>query len=201
MEGNMKRYLAMVEWQLRNLPKDRRTQVIKDIRYEMELKKLQQGLTEDELILDMPTPRQLALEYGGLDTPLYAQDVPSAKELEKRARQEEEEAQRQQKREEEKAQRKARRQEEKDSRKAACAASACHGNPLMNILKFAFGLYLFFAILRAAPSVIGGLFGLFAAFLSMVIVVPMVFGILGFVFQIVFGVLGAVFKAIFRGFA
>ncbi len=202
MEGNMKRYLAMVEWQLRNLPKDRRAQIMKDIRYEMELKKLQQGLTEDEVILAMPTPRQMAAQYGGLDTPMYAEDIPSAKELERREQEEKEREQRQmekerrqREREEEKERRREQRQQQKCAQRHCCAHK---NNPLINLLKFVVGVYLFFTILRVVPSLIGGAFGLVVAILSLFIALPIVFDVLGFVFQVVFGVLGAVFKAIFR---
>lgn len=202
MEGNMKRYLAMVEWQLRNLPKDRRAQIMKDIRYEMELKKLQEGLTEDEVILAMPTPRQMAAQYGGLDTPMYAEDIPSAKELERREQEEKEREQRQmekerrqREREEEKERRREQRQQQKCAQRHCCADK---NNPLINLLKFVVGAYLFFTILRVVPSLIGGAFGLVVAILSLFIALPIVFGVLGFVFQVVFGVLGAVLKAIFR---
>ncbi len=205
MEGNMKRYLAMVEWQLRNLPKDRRTQIIKDIRYEMELKKLQEGLTEDEVILAMPTPRQMAAQYGGLNTPMYADDIPSVAELERQEQEEKEREERQmekerrqKEKEEERARRREQRQDEKGWRREFRLDK---GNPLIGLLKFAVGIYLFFAILRAVPSIIGGVFGLAIALISLFIVLPIAFSIFGFVLQLVFGILGAVLKAIFRPFA
>ena len=76
MENNMKRYLAMVEWHLRNLGMDRREQIIKDIRYDMELRKLREGLTEDELILLMDSPRKMAVRYGGIDAPMPFREIP-----------------------------------------------------------------------------------------------------------------------------
>ena len=76
MENNMKRYLAMVEWHLRNLPEDKRVQIIKDIRYDMELRKIREGLTEDELILLMDSPRKMAVRYGGIDAPMPSSAIP-----------------------------------------------------------------------------------------------------------------------------
>lgn len=76
MENNMKRYLAMAEWHLRNLPAEQREKIIKDIRYDMELRKLREGLTEDELILKMDSPRKMAARYGGIDTPMPYREIP-----------------------------------------------------------------------------------------------------------------------------
>ena len=76
MDNNMKRYLAMVEWHLRNLPGEKRDQIIKDIRYDMELRKIREGLTEDELILGMDSPRKMAVRYGGIDAPMPPNEIP-----------------------------------------------------------------------------------------------------------------------------
>lgn len=64
MQNNMKRYLAMVEWYLRSLPPQEREAVMRDIRYDIELRKIREGLTEDELILALGTPREIAEQYG-----------------------------------------------------------------------------------------------------------------------------------------
>lgn len=76
MENNMKRYLAMAEWHLRNLPAEKRDKIIKDIRYDMELRKLREGLTEDELILKMDSPRKMAARHGGIDAPMPYREIP-----------------------------------------------------------------------------------------------------------------------------
>lgn len=69
MESNLVKYLALVEWHLQSLDEATRSRVMKDIRYDMELRKLREGLTDDELVLAMETPRQLAQRYGGIDIP------------------------------------------------------------------------------------------------------------------------------------
>lgn len=69
MGSNMRKYLALVEWHLQGLDEKTRSRIMKDIRYDMELRKLREGLTEDELVLAMETPRQLAQKYGGVDIP------------------------------------------------------------------------------------------------------------------------------------
>ena len=42
----------------------------------MELRKIREGLTEDELILGMDSPRKMAVRYGGIDAPMPPSEIP-----------------------------------------------------------------------------------------------------------------------------
>ena len=217
MKNNMKRYLAMVEWQLRNLPQDKRRQIIKDIRYEMELRKIQEGLTDDELILAMDTPRQMAARHGGLNTPIYAADVPDLdadekevrKQAEKAARRQKEEARRErdeQRRQREKERRAAReREREKGTSKqwdvslprifATIVIVMIGMRALPMLMRLFFGIVG--GILGAVPALLGVVLSVVLGVVACAIVLPMVFFGLSLFFRIFFGILRAIFSPIF----
>ncbi|MDO5022539.1 MAG: hypothetical protein Q4E07_04290, partial [Eubacteriales bacterium] len=164
MESNMKRYLAMVEWQLRNLPKKQVERIMQDLRYEMELKKIREGLTEDELILEMETPSEIARKYGGMDTPMYASDVEKAEEAALEKEQEKKH----------KADKRKRLMEEvrEDFRKDVKKQKKGSSSTPANIVKGLVGLAIFLSFLDFTPSIIGGFIGLFFSALSALIVIP-----------------------------
>ncbi len=190
MESNMKKYLALVEWQLRNLPKRDRERIMQDLRYEMELKKIREGLTEDELILEMDSPSEIARKYGGVDGPIYDSDIEDAEEAALKKEKEKNEKARKRKKLMEEVQGDFREEAKKQKEKFSSTPA--------NIVKGLIGVAMFIVFFGLAPGLIGGLIGLFFSALSALIVLP-VMGWMFFIVVQIFKVIIKVFLGIIRG--
>ena len=171
MGSNMRKYLALVEWHLQSLDEKTRNRIMKDIRYDMELRKAREGLTEDELILAMETPRQLAQKYGGVDIPT---DVEVLHNEEKRAG-------------------KVKEVYEK--------VQETKGFPLLRVvvgvLMFMMALKMIPFIFGIIPAVFGLLFALAVSLLCGFVVLPIVLFCLVLPFKIVGSILRAIFRPLF----
>lgn len=168
MGSNMRKYLALVEWHLQSLDEKTRSRVMKDIRYDMELRKLREGLTEDELVLAMETPRQLAQKYGGVDIPT---DVDVLHTGEKRTGR---------------------------VKEAYDKVQDIRGFPLLRtvvgVLTFMLAVKMIPFIFGMIPAFFGVLFALAFAFFGGFVMLPIVFSLIAIPFRI----MGAILRALFR---
>ncbi len=168
MGSNMRKYLALVEWHLQSLDEKTRSRIMKDIRYDMELRKLREGLTEDELVLAMETPRQLAQKYGGVDIPT---DVDVLHAEEKRAGK---------------------------VKEAYDKVQDTRGFPLLRtivgVLTFMLAVRIIPFIFGMIPTFFGILFALAFAFFGGFVMLPIVFSLIAIPFRI----MGAILRALFR---
>lgn len=168
MGSNMRKYLALVEWHLQGLDERTRNRVMKDIRYDMELRRMREGLTEDELVLAMETPRQLAQKYGGIDIPT---DVEVLHQEEKRTGK---------------------------VKEAYDKVQETKGFPLLRVIVgvmiFSLAMKLIPFVFGMIPTFFGILFALGFALFGGFIVLPIVFAVM----MIPFKIAGAILRALFR---
>lgn len=205
MSGNMQRYLAMVEWHMRGLRGSERRALLRQIQYDIELKKLRDGLDDDEIILQMGTPRKVAEAYG---VQISRDDLNTVDDVEADTYVEEDILRRAagqtarpvDSAEEASPYRSA--QREQPVRRAAFDMpwqKNKQSSPLEGVLKFIGAIVLFTFVLRALPGLIGLMFALFSGALWFVFVLPLIF--IGFrlffaVIRLVFGCLGFFFRVV-----
>ena len=191
MQSNIKRYLAMVDWQLRNLPKKERERIIQDLHYDMELKRLREGLTEDELILSMENPAEMAKRYGGKGEPMYASDVEQAEEAAyKKERERLERAKR----------RKEFMEEEKEGFKRSKENFEKQNSSIFaKIAKGIIGFFLAIQFLKIIPGIFGIIIGIVFSAIGVSFVLPIIIWTVFFVIRMTLLPFKIIFS-IFRGF-
>ena len=140
----------------------------------------------------MDSPGEIARKYGGIDGPIYESDIENAQDAAiKKEREKKEKAEKRRKFMEE---------VQDDFRKETRKHKKNSSSTPANIVKGIIGLLLFMVFMDMAPSLIGGLIGLFVAGLSAIIILPVfgwVFFIVIQVFKIIFKIIAGIMKGIF----
>lgn len=211
MQNNMKRYLAMVEWYLRSLPPETRAALMRDIRYDIELRKIREGLTEDELILALGTPREIAEQYG-----VHTNDMPMpddwGEEKTHAERMSPDSGRRERFRGEMREKAESFREKAQDWREKAFTfrdeyrerGEKKSHSPLGVALRAVGAVFLFLLVMRALPSLLGVGIAAVSGVLFFAIALPIFFGILLPLFFSLFGLfmrlLAGIFRLFFGGF-